>query len=362
MSALFSLALATLVVAILTWGLRVLPRENMQILATIPRRRGSDGSWQGVNLTWYGVMQMVAALIAIALALVLTGAAGVPVLTTGAIIGLTLAVAMPAASLVARLVERRKGTFTVGGAVFVTTLVLPWLARAADAIGNTEHATSVMGALAVAYPLGEGIGRLACISFGCCYGRPLARCGPVWRRLFAHRHAVVIGPTRKAAYADRFEGLPLVPAPALSAVVLSAAGLAGVPLVLAGYARLAAVLSLTIAFLWRFGSELLRADYRGEGRLSSYQWMALLCLVYWLPVLASSPPSSVKPDVRQGLHALQSPMVLLVLAALGLAVFLYLGVSKMTTASIVLQVRGEHPDHPQGPKSPSHQSETVAGL
>ncbi|MFH1477455.1 MAG: hypothetical protein ABIH24_08210 [Verrucomicrobiota bacterium] len=30
----------------------------------------------------------------------------------------------------------------------------------------------LLGAVAPAYALGKGIGRLACISFGYCYGRP----------------------------------------------------------------------------------------------------------------------------------------------------------------------------------------------
>jgi hypothetical protein len=67
-----------LVSAILAWGLRVLPRENMQILATIPLRRIDGDLWRGVNLTWYGVMQMAGMVLAVALALVLATAARVP--------------------------------------------------------------------------------------------------------------------------------------------------------------------------------------------------------------------------------------------------------------------------------------------
>jgi hypothetical protein len=223
MNTLFTFFLASIVGTILIWGLRALPRENMQILATIPWRRLESGLWRGVNLTWYGVMQTAATLLAIALALVLAGSAGVPVPTTAMSIGLTLFLAMPSARLVARLVERRSGTFTVGGAVFVATLLLPWLARAMDALGKTDHALHLLGALAVAYPLGEGLGRLACISFGCCYGRPIDHCGPTWRRLIGKHAAVVVGRTRKAAYASGYEGIPLVPAPAMSAIVLLAA-------------------------------------------------------------------------------------------------------------------------------------------
>lgn len=337
MNTIFSCFLAGTVASILIWGLRTLPRENMQILATIPWRRLESGLWRGINLTWYGVMQTAAALLAIALALVLASSARVPVQATAMTIGITLALAMPAARLVARLVERRSGTFTVGGAVFVATLLLPWLARMMDALWKTDHALPLLSALAVAYPLGEGVGRLACISFGCCYGRPIDHCRPTWRRIFGKHAAVVLGRTRKAAYASGYEGIPLVPAPAMSAIVLTSAGVAGVPLFLDGHFRTAAAVALTMAFAWRFGSELLRADYRGQGRLSPYQWMALACLAHWLPILATFPASLRTPDVRLGLPVLRSPLVLFGLAALGFAVFVYLGVSKMTTATIRLE-------------------------
>jgi len=338
-NSLFVLGLVALVSAILAWGLRVLPRENMQILATIPLRRIDGDLWRGVNLTWYGVMQMAGMVFAVALTLVLATAARVPTFALVLVIGVMLVVALPAAGLVARLVEHRRGTFTVGGAVFAAALVLPWTTLALDVLSGSDHAVPIISAIAVTYPLGEGIGRLACISFGCCYGRRLDDCGPVLRAMFAWRPAVVVGSTRKAAYDGQCEGVPLVPAPALTALVLSFAGLIGVPLFLDGDFRAAAVLSLSVAFLWRFASEFLRADYRGKGRLSAYQWMALACLVYVLSVLGGLPAPVCRPDIRPGLELLASPFTLLALAAIGLVVFVYLGVSKMTTATVRLGVR-----------------------
>jgi prolipoprotein diacylglyceryltransferase len=338
-NALFVLGLVALVSAILAWGLRVLPRENMQILATLPLRRIGGDLWRGVNLTWYGVMQMAGMVLAVALALVLATAARVPSHILVLVIGVMLAVALPAAGLVARLVEHRRGTFTVGGAVFAAALFLPWTTVVLDSLLGSDHAVPIISALAVAYPLGEGIGRLACISFGCCYGRRLDQCGPGLRALFGWRPAVVVGGTRKAAYEGQCEGVPLVPVPALSALVLSFAGLAGVPLFLDGNFRAAAVLSLSVAFLWRFTSEFLRADYRGKGRLSAYQWMALACLAYIVSALEWLSAPTRRPDIHHGLTLLGSPVVVLALAALGVVAFVYLGVSKMTTATVRLGVR-----------------------
>ncbi len=336
---LFVLGLVATVSAILAWGLRVLPRENMQILASVPLRRIDGDLWRGVNLTWYGVMQMTGMVLAIALALVLAGAARVPAHALVLVIGVLLAVALPAAGLVARVVERRRGTYTVAGAVFAAALFLPWTTLGVDVLLGSDHAVPVISAIAVAYPIGEGIGRLACISFGCCYGRRVDDCGPWVRTLLGWRPAVVVGATRKAAYDGQCEGVPLLPTPALSALVLSAASLASVPLFLDGYFRAAGALSCSVAFSWRFVSEFLRADYRGRGRLSAYQWMALACLLYVVPALGFFSESRRLPNIHGGLVLLVSPFTLLALAAFGVVVFIYLGVSKMTTATIRLGVR-----------------------
>jgi prolipoprotein diacylglyceryltransferase len=334
----FALLLTLAVTALVAFGIRVLPRENMQILATIPVRRRADGRWHGKNLTWYGLMQAVAMVFAVGLDLVLSSAAGVPVQQTAVVAGVMIAVALPAARSVAAVVERRRGTFTVGGAIFVATLAMPWTALAADAYFGTKHALSIVASAASAYAVGEGIGRLACISFGCCYGRRLSD-SPSWlRRLFESSPAVVVGRTRKAAYASGCEGIPLLPVPAMSAVVLSLAGVIASLLVLAGCPRASALTALGVAFTWRFASEFVRADYRGKGKLSAYQWMALICLLYATPVVLGLSGGTAAADVRRCVPLLGSPILWTALAALGLAVFGFLGISTVTTATVELGV------------------------
>lgn len=340
-NATFWLVLAAGAIAILLWGVRVLPREHMQFLATMPLRRAPDGQWEGVNLTWYGVLQAFSTVVSVALALVLAVSAGVPVLYSVALTVLLLLFCLPAACLVARLVERKKGTFTVGGAVFVGVLLMPWLSLLLDHVGGASHALTALSALAASYPLGEGFGRLACISFGCCYGRRLDACGPWVRRIFGHAPAIVVGPTRKAAYAGGCEGVPLLPVPTISAFVLSAAGLFGVALFLLGDFRGAGVWPLVIAFVWRFVSEFLRADDRGRGRVSAYQWMALLSVGYVIGTFLLLPAIAGVPLVSRGLLVLWTPVALLSLAGLGVAVFVYLGVSRVTGATITLKVRAD---------------------
>lgn len=53
---LFILGLALGCALLLAWGCKVLPKEHWQILATLPVRRDATGSWQGLNLTWYGLL------------------------------------------------------------------------------------------------------------------------------------------------------------------------------------------------------------------------------------------------------------------------------------------------------------------
>ena len=65
--------------------------------------------------------------------------------------------------------------------------------------------------MAIAYVLGESIGRLACLSFGCCYGMPLRDAKPPVARLFKNHNLVIGGSTKKAAYASGLADEPLDP-------------------------------------------------------------------------------------------------------------------------------------------------------
>jgi hypothetical protein len=79
-------------------------------------------------------------------------------------------------------------------------------------------------------------------------------------------------------------GVPLVPIQAITAVVLVAVSLVGQALYLRSHFKTALILAMVTTQLWRCFSETLRADYRGGGRLSAYQLMALAVAVYIIPV------------------------------------------------------------------------------
>jgi len=119
--------LAICCTAYLWWGVRVLPAERWQIAASVPLARDSTGSWRGLNLTWYGILSANAYVVATGIAFGLFAAVELPARASFAMLSAMLAVCVPASRLVARLVERKANTFTVGGAVFVGTLVAPWV-------------------------------------------------------------------------------------------------------------------------------------------------------------------------------------------------------------------------------------------
>ncbi|WP_282755893.1 prolipoprotein diacylglyceryl transferase family protein [Desulfuromonas thiophila] len=338
------LVLALLSGFYLLWGCRVLPHEGWQFIAAVPLRRVGPEQWQGCNLTYYGLLTAnayVAALLLLLLALQAVGVAS----ATVALLGLALlGLCVPASRLVAQWVEGKAHTFTVGGAVFVGILAAPWLVLAINAVAGRQllPPLATLAALALAYAFGEGFGRLACISFGCCYGRPLAQSGPLIRRLFGRFPLVFEGTTRKIAYASGLENTAVVPVQALTALLYVGAGLMGLWLYSRGAMLAALLLATLVTQGWRLLSELLRADYRGDRRFSAYQWMALLSLFY-LPLVASwLPPGPQLPvDLLAGLRGLWHPAILVLAAVLWWLLFLYTGCSRVTGAILQFHVRRE---------------------
>ncbi len=326
------------------WSFRTLPGERWQILAVLPRQRETDGAWRGVNLTYYGLFNALGMAAAVAVAVFLPGTVGLPPAYVACCVLAVLAVVLPASKIINRLVEGHWHGFTVGGGCFAGMVAGPWVVWSVTrlALPTADGATAalyVMGALAPAYALGEGIGRLACISFGCCYGRPLADC-PAWlRKAFHHRAFVFEGRLKKAAYAHGLQGQRLLPVQALTAVVSSLAGLAGVGLFLSGHPLSACILPIVATQTWRFVSEFLRADYRGVGRISAYQWMAFAGAVYTVAfgLLWPGAPRPA-PDVARGLAVLWTPGTILLVEAVATFAFVRMGLSTVTASRVAIDL------------------------
>ena len=345
MSTLIVLGTVTIMLALyLWWGFRYLPAERWQIVATVPGHKNETGSWQGVNITWYGLLTANAYLVAVAVLLILLGSVGITPAVTALLAVVMLGCCVPASRLVARLVEKKAHTFTVGGAVFVGIIITPIVIMAINLLVGPRINVQIplmaaWAAIAIAYTFGEGLGRLACVSFGCCYGKPVAEGSGLPARLFKGRGFVFMGSTKKIAYADQLDGVEVVPVQALTAVLYTVCGLIATGLFLTSHHTAAFLVAVITTQGWRTYSETLRADYRGEGRISAYQIMGVAGLVYAVFVAALLQTGAVPPAVlTAGLQGLWQPGMLLFLQGVWLVIFLYTGRSTVTGATLSFHV------------------------
>ncbi len=342
MNGMFLAVLALAIGLIYWWGFTRLPGERWQIMAAVPRIKAGH-HWTATNLTWYGFLFAGACAVGVALLFILLGALGIPCLTTIVLCLVMFGVCLPGAKIVARLVERKKHTLTVGGAILLGILIFPavlWLLNRILPEHLIVHTTviTVLSALAITYTFGEGLGRLACISFGCCYGKPIDNL-PAWlHRMFAQLNFTFRGPTKKIAYAHGLDGVKVVPVQAITAVIYALAGLGGVWLFLDGHYTAALLLTLLVTQAWRVASEFLRVDYRGGGIFPSYQIMAVITAIAAIGMSVYYQAADLRPLIMTGLTSLWDPLTLLFLQGLWLAVFLSVGRSSVTGAQVTFHV------------------------
>lgn len=336
---LFVLFMALFLAPLFIWGFSTLQRERWQIICTVPVKKMSDGSWRGQNLTYYGLFNALALCAAVALVLILTGASGVPVPVFAAITCAILGICLPASSVIARWVEKKPNTFSVGAASFLGIVLGPWLVvplemAARRFTGTGFDPMAVLSAMMVAYALGEGIGRLACISFGCCYGKPMEQMPQAIQRYFSWAAFTYTGCTKKIAYAHHLDGEKIFAVPAVTAVLYSASSLAGTLLYLSGSYAWAFFLCLFVTQIWRFFSEFLRADYRGDRKISVYQIMSLATVPYGLLLPILFPAAGHAGDIAAGLRQFWNPVTILFLQAIGIIMFLRTGRSQVTGSGV----------------------------
>ena len=343
----FIFSLLCLSALYLFWGMKKLPAERWQIAAAVPLHKGGDGSWAGVNLTWYGILTANAYLVATFLALVLMGAAGISLQSIVAVVVLLLAACVPASRLVAQVVEKKANTFTVGGAVFVGTLLAPWIVELVNLIplgdqGMRVPPLAALAAISIAYAFGEGLGRLACVSFGCCYGKPLSACHPKVARLVAPVALTFTGKTKKIAYASSLDGVKVLPVQGATYVLYCTAGLASTLLFLRADYAAAFLVALCVTQGWRVISEFVRDDHRGVGRLSAYQVMGMVSICYGFGMVHLFGAEACEPPLlARGFAGLWSPGPLLLLQLLWVVIFLYTGLSRVTAATMSFHVNAE---------------------
>jgi hypothetical protein len=162
------------------------------------------------------------------------------------------------------------------------------------------------------------------------------------QRWFTGRSLVFFGPTKKIVYAGGLEGQPVLPVQVVTSAVFGAAGALGLYLHLQGLYAPAMLSALTITQLWRVLSEFLRADHRGGGRLTTYQWMSLFAIAYGAAMVLLWPsPAGPAPILSLGLATLWNPGVILFLQGVWLLVMLHSGRSRVTGAHVHFFVNQE---------------------
>ncbi len=246
------------------------------------------------------------------------GAVGMPL--HGSLLALAgvLAVCVPASSLIVFWVEGTRHGFTVAGASFTGFCVAPLALAAMDAfskqLGFGVPLAPCLAALAIAYVLGEGVGRLACISFGCCYGKPVEEARGWVRRFSRRHHFVFTGSTKKIAFSSGLDGVPVVPVQAMTATVHGLTTLIALWLYCEGHYEWVLPTSMATTQVWRIYSETFRADFRGSNGITAYQIMAAVMVAASLAAPAmlarhAGPPASL----LAGLAALWRPETLVLL-------------------------------------------------
>jgi len=344
---LFVVGLGVGLLGVVIWGWKTLPDERWQFLASIPVGKTANGAWRGRNLTSYGALIATAVVVATAMMYLLMAATNMPLVATVTVSISILVLGVPSSKLMARIVEHKKHTSTIGGASFVGLLWAPWIIQGTQAVCRSQGAGQVpvmvvLAAVMICYTLGEGLGRLACISFGCCYGKPLAQVCPWLKRVFANYSFVFTGATKKIAYASGFDGQPVVPIQALTTIVYLSASLTATLLFLQSKYVAAFLVTTLVTQIWRPLSELLRADDRGAGTMSAYQVMGVAMVPYTLVLVWYFSSGSV-PIARLavGLRALWNPLLVIVLECLWGCIFVYFGWSTVTESTLRFYVRSE---------------------
>lgn len=323
------------------FGFRHLPGERWQFIAALPYRKNRDGSWEARNLTWYGFFTALSMASAIALFTLIVRSANVPVSATAIFIITIILIAAPSSKLVAFIVEKRKGTITVGGAAFVGLMIAPLAAFGLERFvpGAAGTHGPLLSGLVSAYAIGEGIGRLSCLSFGCCYGKPLNACGSITRSIFRYTPLVFRGKIKKVSYAGRMEGKELMPIQAITAVLYSMIAIISTFLALRGMFAAAFIMTSASTLLWRVISEYFRADYRGESRISAYQWMSLIGAIYAI-ILGLLLPfgGATQSDIIRGLKSLLDIRFVLLIQSAFICILFYMGISTVTHSTVSFEL------------------------
>lgn len=342
------IAFYTLFLVFLTYfGIKYFPNENYQVLFVVPVKKYKNKKWYGINITYYGLISAVSYTFATFTFLVLAKSYHISSQIIIISVVLILICCMPASKFMARIIEKKKNTFTISGAAFIGSIFSPFFFFVTSYFFLSDFDTAIqtsfilLSALSVSYILGEGVGRLACISFGCCYGKKLDEYQGIFKNFFYNFNTTFKGETKKASYEGGCENQKTIPVQGLSSIIYNVTGLIGTILFLLGNIKTSFILSVAVANLWRFFSEYLRDDHRGDiKKYSFYQYFSLISILYSLLIALLFTPDqgSIFFDIRKGLSELRSYWTLAFFLSIFVISFAYTGLSKVTYSKIEINV------------------------
>jgi hypothetical protein len=340
----FMIIPALILLPVYVFAFKKLPSENWQFFAAIPVKKNSGGEWQGLNITYYGVLTATGFALGFSVFLLMASSYNTGPWGRIAVMIILLIFFIPSAKVMAYIVEGKKHTLTVGGAAFVMIVAAPWVVESVNIFSNEKVSSiSFMAMLLTAYAFGESFGRLACISFGCCYGRTVESMPSFYKNLFKELNFVFEGKTKKIAYNDLLDGVRVVPVQGITSILYLAAGFISLYFYYSGMHLLSFAVALTVTQLWRFLSEFLRADYRGNNNISPYQIMSIITIPYFLIYyyFAGTGTAAI-PDIDSGLKFMWDPAIILIIQVMWLGALFYTGRSSVTASRIKFYVVKEN--------------------
>ncbi len=322
---------------IILWGLKNFHKDNYQFLVVIPYKKLKDNVYRGLNITFYGIITAFSYTVSVFIFISLIKLIEFPEEGAYFLVIVILVVGFPSSKILAYLIENRKNTLTVGGAIFVSAIIsVPtvFLVIVYLNLDINQYFLPILTSLSISATLGEGIGRLACLSFGCCYGKPMKQINFLPSLLKVKFNSS----TKKAVYDSNYVNVELLNIQGLVVIVYTFIALSSILLFISQKYYIAFILTFIIPPLIRFFSEFLRDDHRGSTKISIYQVFSIILSLYGLFFLLLF-YKRFNTVIELNINLTYSLIDLVVLASIFFITFWHTGISKVTDSEIKFQVK-----------------------
>ncbi len=314
-----------------------LPKEKYQFLLVIPYKKINNEEWRSLNITYYGLFNALGYSLGLFLCLFNFFALGIEKLDALYNLILIFTICMPISKLIPIYVEKTKHGFTIAGALFfgiITTPISTFLVYFFQGKLNLfyDNLLPILSTMSVSFLLGESIGRLGCISFGCCYGKKVEEVNNTFlKKVFNNFNTVYYGDLKKASYASNLNGIKTVPIQAMSVLINLILSFIGQLLFLESNYTLSLVITILGNQLFRFFAEFLRADYRGSDTITIYQKMSIINIAIITLIIYIFPSNKgILLDIQRGINYVFEYKVFIAILFVFFISFFYTGISTAT--------------------------------